>query len=209
MARPVLRLLVVIGCTAACNVTRDRGAPPTDPPRPEREVPAWPEREVDPRPLEPAEIRPPLRPEALCPTDLPAVTVQTRDTDGGVVHDFSAAAGQVMDVRIRTRRMAEVYARHAARVGVRRARGDNPDPADRLGVAPAWPRVEDHRRGARLHLVAADAEEITLLQAHETWHGERMNLGECPLVQLLVLVDEGFGDGPDEAAPTPFDGAPP
>jgi hypothetical protein len=203
-------LFLVVAATA-CTGPRDGAAPPTDPPRPERESPMWPEPEPGPRALDPAEVRPPTPPEAICPTDLPSVTVEALAVAGGVVHVFTGAPDQAADIQLRARRMAEIYARHARGAVARRARDNPGDPMDHLGVAPAWPRVENHRRGADLFLLAADPAEAEALLAHELWHAERMNLGECPLVRLLLLIDAHFDSAPDdpEAAPVPFDGEPP
>jgi hypothetical protein len=107
--------------------------------------------------------------DEMCPMRVEGTTVAVSDVEGGVALAFTTSTGDVAQVRERARRMA---AMHDGRPGMG------------MGMMPAaTATVEDIDGGARITLVANDPAQEDALRQHVRMHAERMQGGECPMMQ--------------------------
>lgn len=132
---------------------------------------------------------------AGCPMIVQGADVAVADTDNGVALTFTTQAGDeeaLRDLRQRVQHMAQMYEMHRGRGHMmwhRMGRG-RAGMAQRGGMGPmggpmpaARATVTDIDRGARLELTPADPAELQALREHARWHQQRMQSGECWMVQ--------------------------
>lgn len=121
----------------------------------------------------------------VCPMPVPGTTVAAADIEGGAALTF-ITTGDVNELRLRIRRMAELNNEHPPR----HRDGDlrpNPggEPADMHEQMPdTTATAEDLENGAQLTLVPKNPADLTLLRDHLRQHADKINRGDCPPLQM-------------------------
>jgi len=132
---------------------------------------------------------------AGCPMVVEGADVLVADTEEGVVLTFTTQENDAGDLRARVQRMAEMYEMHRGQRGMMwhhvRGRGqDRGGPGMGMGhmagrgpMPAATASVTQVDRGARLELRPTDASQLEQLREHARWHQQRMESGECWMLQ--------------------------
>jgi hypothetical protein len=132
---------------------------------------------------------------AGCPMVVEGADVEVTDTEGGVALTFTTEVGDVGDLRARVQHMAEMYGMHRGRRGMmwhhmghqgRGRAGPGMGMGHMAGRGPmpaATATVTEIDRGARLELRPTDASQLEALREHVRWHQQRMESGECWMLQ--------------------------
>lgn len=140
-----------------------------------------------------------------CPMVVEGAEVSLEDADGGIAMVFTTKTGDVADLRQRVRNLAGMYEMHAGHghmmwrhMGGGRHMGQGPGMgmmdggmSEGYGPMPAVrTSVTQVRNGARLELTPADELNLESLRRHVRWHEERMQSGDC---WMLQGSEEGSG----------------
>lgn len=132
---------------------------------------------------------------AGCPMVVDGADVAVDDTEKGVALTFTSEASDVGDLRARVQHMAEMYETHRGQRGMMwhhmggqgRGRGgpgmDMDHMAGRGPMPAATATVTEIDKGARLELRPTDASQLEPLREHARWHQQRMESGECWMLQ--------------------------
>lgn len=142
---------------------------------------------------------------AGCPMVVEGAEVAVADSEEGAALTFTTEAGDVGDLRARVRHMAQMYGMHRGHrgmmwhhmggqgqgrggpgMGMGHMAGRGPMPA-------ATATVTDVDKGARLELQPTDASQLEDLREHARWHQQRMQIGEC-----WMLQGQGTAPGADQ-----------
>lgn len=152
----------------------------------------------------------------ICPMRVPGTGVVPADVDGGIGLSFTTSTGDVVELRQRVRRMAEMHNQrgghmmmgghgeaeggaehqHGAQAGATHegaGRGGMMMGAGMM-MPPATASVEDVEGGARVILRPKDPAELAALQEHVRMKAQRMAGGECPMMSP--------GSGSEDPAPS-------
>ncbi len=132
---------------------------------------------------------------AACPMVVDGADVEVSDTDEGVVLAFTTQAGDADDLRARVEQMAQMYEMHRGQRGMmwhhmggqgqgRGGPGTGMGHMTGRGPMPAaTATVTEVDRGARLELRPTDVSQLEDLREHVRWHQQRMESGECWMLQ--------------------------
>jgi hypothetical protein len=136
---------------------------------------------------------------AGCPMVIQGADVSVTDTEGGVALAFTTGTGDVADLRTRVQHMAQMYERHHGQAGMMWHRmggegmghrggpgmgGEGMDHMAGRGPMPAASTtLADTDLGARLELRPSDASQLGALREHVRRHQQRMQSGECWMLQ--------------------------
>lgn len=136
-----------------------------------------------------------------CPMAVADVSVDVADTKDGVALTFTTREGDVADLRGRVQQMATMYEVHRGRgrmmwhpMGQGRGRGQGMQARGMLPAVAA--NVIEIENGARLELTPRDPAQLDLLREHMRAHQQRMQSGECWMLQEPQT-------GSNSAAPAP------
>jgi hypothetical protein len=175
-----------------------------DAPEPEQTGPQAREQSSSPMPAAGGDMMQQLR--AGCPMVVEGADVAVADTDEGVALTFTTEeAGAVGDLRTRVQHMARMYGMHAGHRGMMwhhmggqgRDRGGSGmgmgHMAGRGPMPAATTTVTEVDKGARLELRPTDAAQLEHLREHARWHQQRMETGEC-----WMLQGQGTAPGDDQ-----------
>lgn len=136
--------------------------------------------------MQPGGMMPHVRDQ--CPLSAEAVQIEVSDTDNGVALTFITTSGEVADLRPRARYMAEMYTLQSAQRAMMGHQMDGDHGRGMVGgvrhglMPAATATVEDVEGGARILLVPVDPSLLESLREHARRHGERMQAGECPML---------------------------
>jgi hypothetical protein len=129
-----------------------------------------------------------------CPMAIDGTTVDVSDSDDGVALTFTTKAADTSELRARVESMAHMYETHdmhggmmwhhmgghmgsgMGHMGGQHIEAKGPMPATTCTVT-------DVDGGARLELKPKDASDLESLREHVRWHQQRMQGGECWMLQ--------------------------
>jgi hypothetical protein len=193
---PTLTIASVLASAALWSCNKE------DPPEPaEQTRPQTQEQTSPPMPAAGGGMMQELR--AGCPMVVEGADVAVSDTEGGVTLTFTTEAGDVADLRARVQHMAEMYEMHGGRRGMMwhhmggqgRGRGGPGmgmgHMAGRGPMPAATVTGTEVDKGARLELRPTDASQLDALREHVRWHQQRMEAGECWMLQGQGKAPEG------------------
>ena len=185
-----LTAIVVGSCLASCDKNTEG---------PQTETTEQPAQTAEPRDL-PAKdtgamgMMDQLR--AGCPMAVEGAGVQVSDTEGGVALTFTTTAGDQGDLRARVESMANMYEAHDMHGGMMwhqmgkhmgSSMGMGHMGEEHMGAKGPMPAatctVSDIDQGAKLELKPKDPAELESLRQHVRWHQQRMQGGECWMLQ--------------------------
>jgi hypothetical protein len=164
-----------------------------DAPEPEQTGPQAQEPTSSPMPATGGDMMQQLR--AGCPMVVEGADVAVADTEEGAALTFTTEAADVGDLRARVQHMAQMYGMHAGQRGMRwhhmggqgKGRGSPGmgmgHMAGRGPMPAATATVIEVDKGARLELRPTDASQLDPLREHVRWHQQRMESGECWMLQ--------------------------
>ena len=143
---------------------------------------------------------------AGCPMVVEGADVDVTDTEGGIALTFTTEAGDVADLRARAQHMARMYEMHRGQRGFMwhhmggqgRPHGgpgmDMGHMAERGLMPAATATVTELEKGARLELRPTDAAQLESLREHTRWHQQRMETGECWMLQGQAAAPQNDGE---------------
>lgn len=184
---PTLTITSVLAAAALWSCNKN------DAPEPEQRGSQAQEQPSSPMPAAGGDMMQQLR--AGCPMVVEGADVAVADTEEGVALTFTTEAGDVGDLRARVQHMAQMYGMHAGQRGMmwhhmgRQGQGrggPGMDMGHMVGRGPmpaATATVTEIDKGARLELRPTDASQLDALREHVRWHQQRMESGECWMLQ--------------------------
>lgn len=184
---PTLTIASVLTAAALWSCNKN------DAPEPEQTSSQAQEQPSSPMPAAGGDMMQQLR--AGCPMVVEGSDVAVADTQEGVALTFTTEAGDVGDLRARVQHMAQMYGMHAGQRGMMwhhmggqgQGRGgpgmDMGHMAGRGPMPAATATVTEIDKGARLELRPTDASQLDALREHVRWHQQRMESGECWMLQ--------------------------
>lgn len=143
---------------------------------------------------------------AGCPMVVEEADVAVSDTKEGVTLTFTTEAGNVDDLRARVRHMADMYEMHRGQRGMmwhhmgdmgRQGGGPGMGMGHMAGRGPmpaATATVTELDKGARLELRPTDASQLNALREHARWHQQRMQAGECWMLEDQAAAPKNEGE---------------
>lgn len=153
----------------------------------------------------------------MCPMQVPGTTVAVTEVDGGSGVSFTTTTGDVVELRQRVRRMAEMHNQPAGHMmmGNHDARAPGADAEHQHGaqagaghegsgrggmmmgggmmMPAATALAEDIEGGARLILQPKDPAQLGALRENVRMKAQRMAAGECPMMSLGSGSESPFG----------------
>lgn len=137
---------------------------------------------------------------ASCPMAVQGANVAVRDTAGGVTLSFTTKSGDVAELRDRVEHLAAMYemqrgqgmrwhamgppGRGHGGPGMGRGHGAGPMPS-------ATATLFEMDDGVALELRPTDPSQLEALREHARWHQQRMQSGECWMVQQQEAESRG------------------
>lgn len=193
---PILTIASALAAAALWSCNKN------DAPEPDQTGQEAQEQTSSPMPAAGDDVMQELR--AGCPMFVEGADVAVADSEEGVALTFTTDDGDVGDLRGRVQHMAEMYEMHRGQRGMmwHHMRGQGKGrggPGMGMGMGhmagrgpmPATtPTVTEVDNGARLELRPTDTSQLNALREHVRRHQQRMESGECWMLQDEATAPE-------------------